>query len=196
MAPTDPICSPSRFALSLTYKTPEQHKRVNDSFCFVVGNRTKANDNNKSIKLSSSEHISSFCQPTRGLKCTYCTQAPWAAGGPGTSQPLGGQRGLDEWLEQTSLSRRREEPPRWATPSSQHFSSPTLVVDTLCRDWRRDLHRLIVFCISVSVEKSNLRFPNINYLNTNYPKKYFFKLQRFFCISLNKVTLNNRPLFW
>ncbi|KAA8581450.1 hypothetical protein FQN60_003031 [Etheostoma spectabile] len=34
--------------------------------------KTKANDNNKSIKLSSSEHISSFCQPTRGLKCTYC----------------------------------------------------------------------------------------------------------------------------
>lgn len=37
-----------------------QHKRVNDSLCFVAGRRTKANDNNKSIKLSSSEHISSF----------------------------------------------------------------------------------------------------------------------------------------
>lgn len=53
-----------------------QHKRVNDSLCFVAGSRTKANDNNKSIKVSSSEHISSFCQPTRGLKCTYCTPPP------------------------------------------------------------------------------------------------------------------------
>lgn len=75
-APADPICTPSRFALSWTHKSLMQHKRVNDSLCFVAGNRTKANDNNKSIKLSSSEHISSFCQPTRGLKCTYCTLAP------------------------------------------------------------------------------------------------------------------------
>lgn len=33
----DPICSPSPSALSGTYKTPERHKRVNDSFCFVEG---------------------------------------------------------------------------------------------------------------------------------------------------------------
>lgn len=110
-APADPICTPSRFALSPTHKSPMQHKRVNDSLCFVAGNRPKANDNNKSIKLSSSEHISSFCQPTRGLKCTYCTLAPQAAGGPGTRQPLGGQRGLDKWLEQTCVSPVREKSP-------------------------------------------------------------------------------------
>lgn len=95
-APADPICTPSRFALSPSHKSPMQHPRVNDSLCFVAGNRTKANDNNKSIKLSSSEHISSFCRPTRGLKCTYCMLAPQAAGGPGTHQPLGGQGGLDK----------------------------------------------------------------------------------------------------
>lgn len=112
-APADPICTPSRFALSWTHKSPMQHKRVNDSLCFVVGKRTKANDNNKSIKLSSSEHISSFCQPTRGLKCTYCTlpPLPQAAGDRGTYHPLGGQRTLDKWLERTSLSPVGEGPP-------------------------------------------------------------------------------------
>ena len=74
--PADPICTPSHVALFLTHKSSMRHKRVNDSLCFVAGNRTKANDNNKSIKLSSIEHISSFCKPTRGLKCTYCTLAP------------------------------------------------------------------------------------------------------------------------
>lgn len=94
--PADPICTPSRTALSPTHKSSMWHKRVNDSLCFVTGNTTKANDNNKSIKLSSTEHISSFRQPTRGLKCTYCAPAPQAAGGPGSRQPLGGQRGLDK----------------------------------------------------------------------------------------------------
>lgn len=125
-----------------------QHKRVNDSLCFVVGNRTKANDNNKSIKLSSSEHISSFCQPTRGLKCTYCTlplllRPPQAAGDRGTYHPLGGQRRLDKWLERTSLSPVGEEPPH---SKLHHPNSITLfmpVVDTASCDWRHALHRLI-----------------------------------------------------
>lgn len=112
-------------------------------FVLSWGNRTKANDNNKSIKLSSSEHISSFCQPTRGLKCTYCTLAPQAAGDRGTHHPLGGQRRLDKWLGRTSLSPVREEPPH---SKLHHPNSITLfmpVVDTASCDWRHALHRLI-----------------------------------------------------
>lgn len=75
-ATADPICTPSPPALSLTHKRCIRHKRVNDSFCFVAGSTTKANDNNKSIKLSSSEHISSFRRPTRGLKCTHIARWP------------------------------------------------------------------------------------------------------------------------
>lgn len=75
-APADPICTPSRFALSCTHKSPMQHKRVNDSLCFVVGNRTKANDNNKSIKLSSSEHISSFLSAHQRPKMHILHAAP------------------------------------------------------------------------------------------------------------------------
>lgn len=92
-------------------KVPCSTKELMIPFVLSWGNRTKANDNNKSIKLSSSEHISSFCQPTRGLKCTYCTLAPQAAGDRGTHHPLGGQRRLDKWLGRTSLSPVREEPP-------------------------------------------------------------------------------------
>lgn len=98
--PADPICAPSRFALSWTHKSPVQHKRVNDSLCFVVGNRTKANDNNKSIKLSSSEHISSFCQPTRGLKCTYCTLAPKQQATVGLTIPSAAREDvINDWGE-------------------------------------------------------------------------------------------------
>lgn len=134
--------------------------RVNDSLCFVAGNRTKGNDNNRSIKLSSSEHISSFRQPTRGLKCTYCTLAPQAAGGPGTHQPLGGQRGLDKWLEQTSLSPVREEPPysKRHHPNSIFLFMP--VVDTASCDWRHALHRLIgILNWKTAGEKCKKRHP-------------------------------------
>lgn len=102
-APADPICSPSRFALSPSHKSPVQQQqwrwqRVNDSLCFVAGTRTKANDNNKSIKLSGSEHISTFLRPTRGLKCTYCTPAPQAAGGPETPGPSVARENLiNDW---------------------------------------------------------------------------------------------------
>lgn len=143
-----------------------QHKRVNDSLCFVAGNRTKANDNNKSIKLSSSEHISSFCQPTRGLKCTYCMLAPQAAGGPGTRQPLGGQRRLDKWLEQTSLSPVREESPSvsYIILTALFFSCP-LSITASC-DWRHALHRLIgILNWKTAGEKCKHRCPE------NHPTK-------------------------
>lgn len=154
-APADPICSPSRFALSPSHKSPVQQwqqQRVNDSLCFVAGNRTKANDNNKSIKLSGSEHISTFLWPTRGLKCTYCTPAPPAPPPPGSrrprdSKPLSGQGELDKWLEQTSLARddshrRSRHHCKLHHPNSIILFMPT-VVDTEPCDWRHALHRLI-----------------------------------------------------
>lgn len=70
-----------------THKSSMWHKRVNDSLCFVTGNRTKANDNNRSIKLSSVEHISSFlpAHPKSKMHILH-TALPQAAGGPGSRQ--------------------------------------------------------------------------------------------------------------
>lgn len=155
-APADPICSPSRFALSPSHKSPvpqqqqrRRRQRVNDSLCFGAGNRTKANDNNKSIKLSGSEHISTFLRPTRGLKCTYCTPAPPGSRRPRDSRPLSGQGELDKWLEQTSLSPARDDSHHCCRHHSKlhHPNSIILfmpaVVDTAPCDWRHALHRLI-----------------------------------------------------
>ena len=52
--------------------------------------------------------------------------------------------------------------------------------------WQK--HESIHLIVPSAKWLATLRFPNINYP----PQKSY----RFFCISLNKVTLNNRPLFY
>lgn len=168
-APADPICSPSRFALSPSHKSPMQQRRrrqrVNDSLCFVAGNRTKANDNNKSIKLSGGEHISTFRRPTRGLKCTYCTLAPPSSRRPRDSRPLGGQGELDKWLEQTSLSPARDDSHHRRRRSKLHHPNGIIlfmpaVVDTAPCDWRHAVHRLIgILNWKTAGEKHKYRHP-------------------------------------
>lgn len=111
----DPICSPSPSALSGTYKTPERHKRVNDSFCFVEGGRalgqmTTTDPSNLAalgISALSLHRWSAHIARRPSLRSGKRTE--------GTGQPFGGQPGLDKWLEQNfPVASRTGAPPTFS----------------------------------------------------------------------------------
>lgn len=107
----DPICSPSPSALSGTYKTPERHKRVNDSFCFVEGGTAHGQMTTTDPSNLAALGISALSLHRWSAHIARCPSPRSGKRTEGTGQPFGGQPGLDKWLEQTSLSPAGEEPP-------------------------------------------------------------------------------------
>ncbi len=107
----DPICSPSPSALSGTYKTPERHKRVNDSFCFVEGGTAHGQMTTTNPSNLAALGISALSLHRWSAHIARCPSPRSGKQTEGTGQPFSGQPGLDKWLEQTSLSPAGEEPP-------------------------------------------------------------------------------------